>query len=132
MVDFTHIVFLVGGYCFRWLTQHLLHRIAMRSQMGSHRAFDEARFQKEGNYLIPKMQNPPQPPHRKTEATTRMSAVLSAATTIDWSQYADGTAILSLDGGRTWIIRDKSGKFASATIDALPKKPKTQEDASND
>lgn len=131
MVDFTHIVFLVGGYCFRWLTQHLLHRIAMRSQMGSHRAFDEARFQKEGNYLIPKMQNPPPPPTRKTDATTRMSAVLSAATTIDWSQYAGSTAILSLDGGQTWIIRDKTGKFASVTIDGLPKMPTTN-NAAND
>lgn len=131
MVDFTHIVFLVGGYCFRWLTQHLLHRIAMRSQMGSHRAFDEARFQKEGNYLIPKMQNPPPPPTRKTDATTRMSAVLSAATTIDWSHYAGSTAILSLDGGQTWIIRDKTGKFASVTIDGLPKMPTTN-NAAND
>ena len=93
--------------------------------------FDEARFQKEGNYLLPKMQNPPQPPPRKTDATTRMSAVLSAATTIDWSQYAGSTAILSLDGGQTWIIRDKTGKFASVTIDGLPKMPTTK-DAAND
>lgn len=127
MVDFTHIVFLVGGYCFRWLTQHLLHRTTLVSR-GS---FDEDRFREEGNYLIPKMQNPPPPPTRKTDATTRMSAVLSAATTIDWTQYADSTAILSLDGGQTWIIRDKSGKFASVTIEGLPKMP-TKKDAAND
>lgn len=120
-----------AGYCFRWLTQQLLHRIAMRSQSVSRSAFDEARFQKEGNYLLPKMENPPQPPPRKTDATTRMSAVLSAATTIDWSQYAGSTAILSLDGGQTWIIRDKTGKFASVTIDGLPKMPTTK-DAAND
>lgn len=109
-----------AGYCFRWLTQQLLHRIAMRSQSV-----------KEGNYLLPKMQNPSPPPPRKTDATTRMSAVLSAATTIDWSQYAGSTAILSLDGGQTWIIRDKTGKFASVTIDGLPKMPTTK-DAAND
>lgn len=77
------------------------------------------------------MQNPPPPPTRKTDATTRMSAVLSAATTIDWSQYAGSTAILSLDGGQTWIIRDKTGKFASVTIDGLPKMPTTN-NAAND
>lgn len=121
----------VAGYCFRWLTQHLLHRIAMLSQRSSLPVFDEARFQKEGNYLLPKMQNLSQPPPRKTNATTRMSTVLSAATTIDWSEYAGSTAILSLDGGQTWIIRDKSGKFASVTIDGLPKMPTTN-NAAND
>lgn len=120
-----------AGYCFRWVTQHLLHRITMRSQRAQGLDFDEARFREEGNYLLPKMQNPPPPPTRKTDATTRMSAVLSAATTIDWSQYADSTTILSLDGGQTWIIRDKSGKFASVTIGGLPKMP-TKKDASND
>lgn len=131
MVAFPYILCVFAGYCFRWLTQHLLHRIAMRSQRSSLSVFDEARFQKEGNYLLPKMQNPPQPPPRKTDATTRMSAVLSAATTVDWSQYAGSTAILSLDGGQTWIIRDKTGKFASVTIDGLPKMPTTK-DAAND
>lgn len=112
-----YILCAVAGYCFRWATQQMLHRIAVSSQRVP---------------PLPKIENPSQPPPRKTDATTRMSAVLSAATIIDWSQYADSTAILSLDGGQTWIIRDKSGKFASATIDALPKKPKTQQDASND
>jgi len=125
------LVAFVAGYCFRWLTQHLLHRIAMQGKRTSRPTFDEERFQKEGNYLLPKMQNPSPPPPRKTDATTRMSAVLSAATTIDWSQYAGSTAILSLDGGQTWIIRDKSGKFASVTIDGLPKMPTTK-DAAND
>lgn len=131
MVAFPYILCAVVGYCFRWVAQHMLHSIAMRGKRGSLPAFDEARFQKEGNYLLPKMQNPPAPPPRKTDATTRMSAVLSAATTIDWSQYADSTAILSLDGGQTWIIRDKTGKFASVTIDGLPKMP-TANNAAND
>lgn len=121
MVAVPYILCAVAGYCFRWLTQHLLHRIAMRSQRGSRPAFDEAFPQKEGNCLPP----------RKTDATTRMSTVLSAATTIDWSQYAGSTAILSLDGGETWIIRDKTGKFASVTIDGLPKMPTTN-NAAND
>ena len=108
MVALPYILCAVAGYCFRWLTQHLLHRIAMSSQRVPQ---------------LPKIQNPPPPPHRKTDATTRMSTALSAATTIDWSQYADSTSILSLDGGQTWIIRDKSGKFASVTIDGLPKMP---------
>ena len=93
--------------------------------------FDEARFQKEGKYLLPKMQNPPQPPPRKTDATTRMSAVLSAATTVDWSEYAGSTTILSLDGGQTWIIRDKSGKFATVNISGLPKMSQTKDAANN-
>ena len=128
MVAFPYILCAVAGYCFRWVTQYLLNSVAMRSQRGSRPAFAEARFQKDGNYLL---RNPSQPPPRKTDVTTRMSAVLSAATTIDWSQYADSTTILSLDGGQTWIIRDKSGKFASVTIGGLPKMP-TKKDASND
>lgn len=131
MVALPYILCAVAGYCFRWLTQHLLHRIAMRSQRDSRPAFDEVRFQKEGNYRLPKMQNPPAPPPRKTDAADRMSAVLSAATTINWAEYAGSTAILSIDGGQTWIIRDKSGKFATATISGLPKKP-TSADADND
>ena len=129
MVALPYILCALAGYCFRWLTQHLLHRIAMNSQRASPPTFEE-RFRKEVNYLIPAYENSPPPP-RKTDATTRMSTVLSAATTIDWSQYAGSTAILSLDGGQTWIIRDKTGKFASVTIDGLPKMP-TTDNAAND
>ena len=129
MVALPYILCAAAGYCFRWFTQHLLHRTAVQSQ----RAYPnlEKRFRKEGNYLLPKMENPPPPPPRKTDATTRVSAVLLAATAIDWSEYAGSTAILSLDGGQTWIIRDKTGKFASVTIDGLPKMP-TANNAAND
>lgn len=108
MVALSYILCAFAGYCFRWATQQLLHRIAMSSERVPQ---------------VPRIQNSPPPPPRKTDATTRMSAVLSAATTIDWSEYADSTAIFSLDGGQTWRIRDKSGKFASVTIDGLPKMP---------
>jgi hypothetical protein len=99
-------VVFAAGYCFRWVTQHLLYRIAVRGQRVR---------------PLPKIKNPSPPPARKTDATTRMSEVLSAAITIDWSEYANSTAIFSLDGGQTWRIRDKSGKFATVTIEGLPK-----------
>jgi hypothetical protein len=122
------LVAFAAGYCFRWLTQHLLHRIATQGKRISRPAFDEARFQKEGNYLLPKMQNPSPPPPRKGTSETRIAQAVSAATLVDWSLIEPTDIIMSWDGGKTWMVRYKSGKFASVNIEGLSKKTSVEHD----
>lgn len=118
-----YILCAFAGYCFRWLTQHLLHRIAIRSQRASRPVFDEQRFREEGNYLLPKYSSPmlPPPPKRKGTDETRLIQAVSPAMLVDWSLIEPNDIILSWDGGKTWWVRYKSGNFASINIEGLAK-----------
>jgi hypothetical protein len=53
---------------------------------------------------------------------------VSAATIVDWSLIEPTDIIMSWDGGKTWVVRYKSGKFASVNIEGLAKKPSVEHD----
>ena len=129
MVALPYILCVFAGYCFRWATQYLLHRIAL-SQRASRPVFDEQRFREEGNYLLPKYPSPmpPPPPKRKGTDETRIAQAVSSAMLVDWSLIEPTDIIMSWDGGKTWMVRYKSGKFASVNIEGLAKKSSAEHD----
>lgn len=47
---------------------------------------------------------------------------------VDWSLIEPNDIILSWDGGKTWWVRYKSGKFATVNIEGLAKKPSAEHD----
>jgi hypothetical protein len=114
MVDYFLVA--AAGYCFRWVTQRLLHRIALRSQRASRSVFDEQRFRE-----YPSPMSPP-PPKRKGTDKTRISQAVSPAMLVDWSLIEPNDIIMSWDGGKTWWVRYKNGKFATVNIEGLAKK----------
>lgn len=112
------LVAFAAGYCFRWLTQHLLHRIAMQSINTG-----------QGNRMpIYPSPTPPPPLKRKGTSETRIAQAVSAATLVDWSLIEPTDIIMSWDGGKTWMVRYKSGKFASVNIEGLSKKTSIEHD----
>lgn len=116
----------VFGYFFRWAAQQLSKALLIRNM-------------KNGSRRLPSLENPPPPtPKRKTDDATPAVELVKVAAGIDWSQFVGVSVIASFDGGGSWVIRDKSGKFATVSVSdiqatvSVSEAPKPTTDATND